>query len=255
MPRIFASLLCGLLLISCSQKDDNMTVKGTVDGLKKGTLYFQKFEDTTLVTLDSLVINGDPSFAFSTHVESPEVFYLYLEKADGNDFNDQFEFFGEPGEITINSSHDYFASEAVVEGSASHAKLKEYRKMMGQFSDKNLELIKASLEAGQKGKQELVDSLNMAIDRVGQRGYLYTLNFVFNNTDSYVAPYIALTELNALNTKYLDSINKIISPEVAASKYGKRLAEYVEEIKKDEAKTSAETAKDAAQEETPSANP
>lgn len=234
MPRIFASLLCGLLLISCSNNEDNMIVQGTVEGLKKGTLYFQKVEDTTLVTLDSLEISGDPNFKFSTHIESPELFYLYLDKADGNEMNDQLEFFGEPGEITIKTSHDFFAPEAVVEGSESHKKLMEYRRMMGQFTEKNLNLIKESLEAGKDGNLEMVDSLNTAIEKNGKRGYLYTVNFVFNNTDSYVTPYIVLSELNGLNKKYLDSINGSITPEVAGSKYGKALATFVEEVKKEE---------------------
>lgn len=234
MPRLFASLLCGLLLISCSEQKDTMTVQGTIDGLKKGTLYFQKVDDTTMVTLDSLVINGDPSFQFSTTVESPEMFYLYLDKADGNDMNDQLEFFGEAGAITINTTHDFFAAEAKVEGSASHEKYNEFMGMKNQFSEKNLDLIKKSFEAGKEGKLDLADSLNIAIDKNGQRGYLYTLNFVFNNKDSYVAPYVTLTELSGLTTKYLDSINKAITPEVANSKYGKALAEFVEEVKKQE---------------------
>ncbi|WP_224489162.1 DUF4369 domain-containing protein [Robertkochia flava] len=232
MPRLFASLLCGLLLVSCADTNDNMVVKGTIEGLKKGTLYFQKVEDTALVTLDSIEINGNPDFSFSTDIESPEMFYLYLDKADGNDMNDQLEFFGEPGEITIHTTHDFFAHEARVEGSDSHKKLKEYRTMMGQFSGKNLNLIKESLEAQKEGNQALLDSLNSAIEKNNQRGYLYTVNFVFNNRESFVTPYLVLSELSALNEKYLDSINNSIAPEVAQSKYGKQLAEFVEEIKK-----------------------
>ena len=220
-----------------------MIVKGTIEGLKKGTLYFQKVEDTTLVTLDSLVINGNPDFNFTTEIESPEMFYLYLDKADGNEMNDQLEFFGEPGEITINTTHDFFAHEAQIEGSESHKKLKEYKGMMGQFTGKNLNLIKASFEARKEGNVELADSLSIAIEKNSQRGYLYTVNFVFNNTESYVTPYIVLTELSALNQKYLDSINNSISPEVANSKYGKQLAEFLEEVKSDDGAEGAQAEK------------
>lgn len=36
-----------------------MTVSGNVKGLKKGTLYLQKVNDTVLITVDSLQIKGD----------------------------------------------------------------------------------------------------------------------------------------------------------------------------------------------------
>ena len=37
-----------------------MHVSGKIDGLRKGTLYLQKVLDSTLVDVDSLVINGNP---------------------------------------------------------------------------------------------------------------------------------------------------------------------------------------------------
>ena len=89
------SILC--LVVSCSSETENtMTVNGTIKGLKKGTLYLQHVEDTTLVTVDSLEIEGTGSFTFKTELESPEIFYLYLDKKDNNDINDRLLFFAEP---------------------------------------------------------------------------------------------------------------------------------------------------------------
>ena len=64
------------------------------------------------------------------------------------------------------------------------------------------------------------------------RSYAYALNFALNNKDSYVAPYIAVREVGDANVKYLDSISKMLTPEVAASKYGKELKKYLEDLKK-----------------------
>ena len=47
-----------LSLIGCSADTEMMNLTGTVKGLKKGTLLLQKFEDTVLVTVDSLVVDG-----------------------------------------------------------------------------------------------------------------------------------------------------------------------------------------------------
>jgi hypothetical protein len=56
-----------------------------------------------------------------------------------------------------------------------------------------------------------------------------------NNTDSYVAPYIAVKEVSDANLKYLDSINNSLSDDVANSKYGKELKEHIDNLKKDTA--------------------
>lgn len=231
MPRIYVLLLCALTMMSCTDQKDNMVVQGTVKGLKKGTIYFQKAQDTALVTLDSMEINGDPSFKFSTRVSSPEVFYLYLDKNDGNPLNDHLDFFGEAGEITINTSRDYFAPEAEISGSESNKKLQEFRGMMKKFTERNLDLIKAGLEAGKAQDAAASDSIQKAMDANSKRSYLYAVNFVFNNPDSPVTPYIVLTELPELNVKYLDSISGMLTPEVSESFYGVRMKEFIAEVK------------------------
>ena len=45
-----------------------MHVSGKVDGLRKGTLFLQKILDSTLVNVDSIVINGEPEFEFRTEI-------------------------------------------------------------------------------------------------------------------------------------------------------------------------------------------
>ena len=94
-----------------------MHVSGRVDGLRKGTLFLQKVLDSTLINIDSIVINGNPEFNFKTKIESPEIYYLYLNKDDGDTLNDRVMFFAEKGEITINTLLKTFESSAKVSGS------------------------------------------------------------------------------------------------------------------------------------------
>ena len=89
-----------------------MRVSGDIEGLKKGVLYLQKIDDSVLVTIDSIALRGDGIFSFKHAVNSPELFYLYLKKADNNTINDRVPFFGEPGEITINSTWNQFEAKA-----------------------------------------------------------------------------------------------------------------------------------------------
>ncbi|WP_340199295.1 DUF4369 domain-containing protein [Ascidiimonas sp. W6] len=224
------------LITSCSndETEKTMTVSGNVKGLKKGVLYLQKIQDTTLVAVDSLVVNGDSNFKFSTELESPEVFYLYLNKKNGDEINDRITFFGEPGNITINTNLDFFEVSSKVEGSVTHEKLEQYKKMMSKFKERNLELIKSDFEARKAKDTIKVDSIQKQADKNLMRGYLYTLNFALTNKDSYIAPYIALSEAFDAKVKYLDTIYKSLSPEVASSKYGRSLREYITQIKAQE---------------------
>lgn len=221
------------VLISCGGGDteNTMTVTGNVKGLKKGTLYLQHIPDSTLVTIDSLQVEGNGNFSFKTELESPEIFYLYLNKEDANDVNDRITFFGEPGPITINTSWNTFDINAKIEGSQTQKKLEEYQKIMSKFNMKNLEIIRNANNQEMALDSVQIDSMQQLSDKNLQRGYAFALNFALNNKNSFIAPYIALTEVSDANVIYLDSIYNSLSPEVVDSKYGKKLKTYLAEIK------------------------
>ena len=222
----FLCVLC--LVVSCAGETKNtMTVSGTIKGLKKGTLYLQHVKDTTLVTVDSIEIEGNENFSFKTELESPEIFYLYLNKKDNNEVNDRLLFFAEPGLITINTNWNTFDTKAQISGSKSHEKLEEYQKVMSRNNLRGLELVQMSAnQNGQFSEREL-DSIEQVYSKNIQRNYIYAINFAINNKDSYIAPYIAIKEIPEANIKYLDSIAAVLSPAVSNSKYGKELAEFI----------------------------
>ena len=223
-----------LLISACGDgiTENTMTISGVVKGLKKGTLYLQHIPDSTLVTIDSLQVKGDGSFTFQTEIESPEIFYLYLNKKDNNDINDRITFFGEPGNIAIRTNWNTFDANAKITGSVSHEKLQEYRKNMTVVNKRSLEILQKGYASETVLDTLQLDSLQRLSDRNTQRGYLVAINFAINNKDSYVAPYIAVSEIANANVKYLDSINNSLTPEVADSKYGRRLKEHIANIKK-----------------------
>ncbi len=208
-----------------------MVVNGTVKGLKKGVLYLQKVSDTVLVTIDSLVVKGDGNFEFATSLDSPEIYYLYLKKEDNNEMNDRITFFGEPGTISIKTSWNTFANNAVIEGSATQKKLEEYLKIMSRFNTQNLEQVQASVNPELLKDPKAIDSLQKAYEKNILRSYLYALNYALNNTESHIAPYIALKDVADANVKYLDSIYNSLSPEVANGTYGLALKKHLNKVK------------------------
>ncbi len=209
-----------------------MVVSGNVEGLKKGTLFFQKVRDSALFNIDSLEIKGDGNFAFEYEIESPEIFYLYLQKADNNDINDRITFFGEPGEVAVNTSWNRFDGDAEIMGSALHQQFENCKDMLSKFNTKELELAQLQLLPEVQKDSIAADSIGRLNGLNFIRKYKYVLNFALSNPDSYVTPYLALTEVADANPKYLDSINNSLSERVANSKYGKALDDYVKTLKK-----------------------
>ena len=205
-----------------------MHVSGRVDGLRKGTLFLQKVLDSTLVNIDYIVINGNPEFNFKTKIESPEIYYLYLNKDDGDTINDRVMFFAEKGEITINTLLKTFESSAKVSGSENQELLQEYRKIARQFNAKNLDYIKAYINnAKSANDSRSSDSIQKEMDNLLKRRYLYALNFAITHGDNVIAPYIALTEVSDANIKYLDTVASKLTEEVKSSKYGKLLIDLI----------------------------
>ena len=178
-PLLF---VLSLLFINCepSKKttDENlMIVKGRIEGLRKGNLFLQKIQDTVLINVDSTQVNGTPDFEFQTPIETPEVFYLYLDKEDGDSLNDRILFFGEKGQIEINTLLKTFESSAQISGSENQELLQEYLSFNRKFNDQNLVLMQGFYEAQIAQNKERADSLQNKIDNLLKRRYLYTINF------------------------------------------------------------------------------
>ncbi|MGD1945650.1 MAG: DUF4369 domain-containing protein [Croceivirga sp.] len=224
MKKFLFFVLAVLALFSCSNNDNIMIVSGDIDGLKKGWLYLQKLSDSALVNIDSLEIRGDGAFTLRSEITTPEMFYLYLNKADNNDMNDRIAFFGEKGEININTSWNQFENNAEINGSETQEDYREYIEMMSNFNKMDLELAQATFVETDSVK---VDSLEALAERNYLTRYRYILNFALTNPNSYVTPYITITDGLELNPEYLDSIYKTLPDSVAQSKYGKRLSKIV----------------------------
>ncbi|MFQ3296041.1 MAG: hypothetical protein ACI9JT_001943 [Polaribacter sp.] len=229
MKKIIVVLVVSILMIACSsKKDGNMIVEGTIKGLKKGTLYLQKMNDTALFSIDSIAVIGDGKFRLTDNVESPVMYYLTF---NGNSNDKRILFFGDKGTITINDNIATFGFSPEITGSTNQLVLDNFLKINNQFKNQRLEFIKKEFEAVQSKDADLIEKVKNDFNRMIRRKYLYTTNFALNNANSEAAAYIALTELYDANIKLLDTINKKLSIDVKKSIYGKRLDKYISEIK------------------------
>ena len=238
MKKIYLGLLSLIVLSSCSEKksDKNLHITGNIKGLKKGTLYIQRIKDTAFVVIDTIKIDGDSHFSSDINIDSPEMFYLFLDRGVSNSVDNNLPFFVEPGAINIESSLDFFTADAKITGSKNQELYDEYKKVVSRYVDQNLDLVQRRFKALTTKNEDELLKIQQDQDNVLKHKYLYTTNFAVNHADYDVAPYVAVAEIYDINLKYLDTIQKSMTPKIAKSLYGKKLNELIAERKK--AKTS-----------------
>jgi hypothetical protein len=233
MKKTIIAFVTLLLLSSCNKNESktNLHLTGNIKGLKKGTLYIQRVVDTSLVAIDTLIIDGNSKFETDLNLESAEMLYLFLDRGVSNSMDNNILFFAEPGTINIDTNLDSFIASAKITGSKNQDVYQEYQKINTQFRDKNLDMIQQKFNAIKSNNLKAIDSLNLSQESNTRRKYLFATNFALNNRDYEVAPYIALSDIYDINVKYLDTIQKAMSPKVAKSLYGKKLTEYLAKVK------------------------
>lgn len=232
MRYLLSVLIVLITIVGCSSETEKMNVSGKVRGLKKGTLLLQKFEDTLLVTIDSIEIDGNSNFSFSDKVESPEIYYLYLLLKDGTLHDDRITFFGENKNIEIQTNLKNFGSAARISGSKNDSILKVYDKLKQRYVARNLELVEKRLKLKSSDSDSKLEEIEKQQQAVLSNKYLATINFAVNNSDYEVAPYLVLSEAHDANIKYLDTVYNALNPKIKDSKYGKELATYIEDRRK-----------------------
>jgi hypothetical protein len=233
MKKSIIAFVTLVLLSSCQQEvsKTNLHLTGNIKGLKKGTLYIQRVVDTMLVAIDTITIDGSSAFESDLELKSPEMLYLFVDRGVSNSLDNNLLFFAEPGNINIDTNLESYISDAKITGSKNQDKFEEYKKINSRFTEESLTLIEQKFKAIKSNNIKKIDSLSVKQDANIKRKYLFATNFAINNKDYEVAPYIALSEIYDINIKYLDTIQKSMTPKVAQSLYGKKLTKYVATIK------------------------
>ena len=225
------ALLIAFASISCNtEKEGNLQLSGNIKGFYKGTIYIQKLEDTTLVMMDSIAVNGDSKFQSSLQIDSPEMLYLFLDRGVSKNIDNSLPFFAEPGKINIDANLENFFAKAKITGSKNQDLYEEFKKVKLRFTNQELTFTEAELNAF-KDNKELASDHEQKYSALVKKRYLYAINFALNNKNFDVAPYVTLSEIADANIKYLDTIQRSMSPEVANGKYGKMLTKYVTDLK------------------------
>ena len=200
-----------------------MIVSGNIDGLKKGTIYLQKQQDSIIISIDSILVEGNSNFKLETKINEPDIYYLYLDKNDGDSLNDIITFFGNNGDINIQTSLKNFDSSYEISGSKNTELLQEYFSIIRKFNLQNLDLLEIFYKSQIENNQAKIDSVNTQIENLIKRKYLYTLNFATNNSEFEISPYLAVSQIADANQEFLLKLYDTLPEKIKNSKYGKIL--------------------------------
>ncbi len=222
-------LLSLITIMSCGKDSKDMTVKGQIKGLQKGTIYLKKANDSTIVIVDSTNVNGTSTFEMYADINSPEMFFIELDKTTKAD--ERLSFFGNKGITEINTTLKDFAFKAKIKGSKQQDLVEEYIATISKFNDRNIDLLKEKVDAFNANDTTAYKKAEAKLSNATKSKYLFTTNFAVNHKDSEVAPYLALTEIYDANISLLDTINNSLTKEIKASKYGMALDKYITKIK------------------------
>ena len=223
-------LLC---FFKCSNDlDKNLNISGSIKGLRKGKLYLQKYiNDTILINIDSLKIDGVEDFEFNDSLDQAQFYFLTLKKDETDTTMNKIPFFAERGEIKITTRLNTFLSSARIEGSENQILWEEYLTVIRKFNNQNIDLVKKYLE--KKGEFD-TDKRNQLFERksnlINRKKTLYSLNFAMNNSGKEISAYIGLYELNNVSKKYLDSLYSRLETKIKNSFYGNKLKKKLENL-------------------------
>ncbi|TPV35498.1 DUF4369 domain-containing protein [Paucihalobacter ruber] len=226
--RNFIVCLLILLSVSCEKKQPDLILSGTIKDLKKGTLYLERFQDTAFQIIDSATFQGINTFKFELDLPEAEVLFLRLNKS--KDENNALAIFADKGAIDVSSTLKNFVLDAKISGSKQQDILEEYLKTLSRFNEKNLDIIKEQLDLATQDSTYIIE-YDEQYNKLIRSKYLYTINFALSHKDSEVAPYLALTEIPDANIKYLDTIYKVLTPEIKDSRYGLELKKVLDEFR------------------------
>lgn len=229
MKNFFYLIAIITLCFSCTKNNKgNFNIQGTISGLQKGTIYLEKVGIDTTYVIDSIYINnGTETFSFSEEIKEANLFSIYIDSS----LTKRIFFFGEPGNMTINTELNKFITKAKVSGSKQQDLLKEHDDYIKEIQYRNLDLIKQRFDARKNGELEKLEELDKQYNLNQKRIYLFSTNYAINHPDDVIAAYIGVTKINDLNVKLKQKVYEALSQQVKESNYGVMLKKQIDSAK------------------------
>lgn len=226
MKKFIYLLLISFFIISCETEKKGLeyTININLDTVVDGYAYLQKRESGEWVKIDSSK-QIDEVFTIQGVVNFPAMYYVVFD-----DIKRFIPIFIDEGNININVLKDDASSTEII-GSAAHDQYEKYQKLSTKYDDELREIYKQFKIARDSGNIVEKDSLDKLMDEIYEAQQEFTKDFVFQNNDLVVSPFIAYSYSYSWTLSELDSIFRNFELSLQASPDYKKIGDRIEILK------------------------
>lgn len=227
------------LLGSCSQKSNEYTVTGELDGVDEGTAVLQKLESSSgPVAVDTTEI-VDGKFTFSGQIDQPTFHLVYV-----NDNQVPLTFFLENGEVKITGNIDSL-QKAEVKGSELNDKFQKFNDEVPS-NDRAQALQQEFMQARQSGDQQKMKDLAGEYQSIMQEQQQYYKDYLNENTDNAVGAFLGMNMAKSMSADELKKLVASFEENIPEHPYVKEMKNMVEPAQKQaEAENAIQVGKEA----------
>ena len=224
MKRVLLFLMTPLFIISCSN-EPVYEIQGNIQGLDDSYIYLKKAENNQWVDVDSVKAE-DGKFEFKGSVKSPEMYVITLgDKKSTNVFL-------ENSEIRVEGSIDSIDKISVT-GSDIHDEYEKFNEKVGQYDKEIKDLYGKYEEQRKKGNQEKMKEVEEEYMAVYDNKMEFIKQYAKDRTGSVLSPYITTNQLmHSMDYSELDSLYTQFDASVKESKYGQKIKDRREVLER-----------------------
>ena len=230
IKKIVAALLLTVFLSACNSTPEGYVLTGELRGdVENGTKVFLKTTDSlrrAMIELDTAIVeNGQ--FIFNGTADSPQLNYIFIDGVRGN-----VPIIVENGEISFKVQKDSL-SFAELKGTLQNDLFMDYLEESRTLSSMSRSMNEDFQRANASRDTAAVQALREEYLELQERGKTFELDFVKANPSALISALI-LEKVIAAKTLPIEEANSLfeaLTPEIKASRPGKRLVELLKAAK------------------------
>ncbi len=230
MKKVFFIIIPILILFSCKNSENtekDFKVKGYITGYFEGKVVLSKYENGSLVPIDSVWMTKSQFKFKHVKINTPELYYLVVD--DGQII---IEFFMEQNDIQINADYNEH-DNLEVEGSKTHAEYVSFLENNVIFENKQKKIYEQKEIAMSNNDTSLLSQLEHEYNDVANEQISYIKKYVTVNDSSFVSVFIASRSLaDYLNLTDLEKLVNNFADTIKYSVYYKELQDKISVRKK-----------------------
>jgi peroxiredoxin len=225
MKKLIYVLFALVLLYACSS-EPQYKIKGNIQGIKSGTAYLQKIEQRNPITIDSVEISNG-KFIFKGAIQEPDFHIIKFADTLG-----AIPLILENVQITIDANIDSLQG-AVITGSENTTQYYEFDKSIANFETQFRSLYNEYMQANMSGDAAKVKEIEVKYEEVENEQMAYIKEFVKNNSNLVVGPFIAAQYLmSQMEFEELEGIAKGFNPSLSTSRFVTMINERIETMRR-----------------------